>query len=141
MGVEMSFIYTADAQIPSIRSRMADKYRISVYTQGMLASSAMESTMKKLLQQESDALTQSATNHNGTPVGTASEISGIPNNTAGAQLSLADKGLAASMSLSTQYPELHSILTSREAVMASVSRQLATKGFDPIPKPFELKSW
>ena len=123
---------------------MADKYRISVYTQGMLATSAMESTMKQLLQKESEALNEAAAaGHNGsTAVGTASEIAGIPSNTAGSgQMSLADKGLAASVSLSAQYPELHSMLTSKEAVMASVSRQLATAGFDPISKPFELKSW
>jgi hypothetical protein len=97
---------------------MADKYRISIYTQGMCATDAMDKMLHQLnfsSDNQQKASTTGAT--------------------------LAERGAAVSLSLSNQYPEMHAMLTSKEAVLASVSRQMALVGFTPIEKPFSLPSW
>ena len=93
---------------------MADKSNITIHMQGMRAANALSSV---IMQQK-----------------------GLqPQPTTGA--SFAEQGQAISLSLSKQYPELQAMLTSKEALMASVSMQVALQGFEPIANVFERDSW
>ncbi len=117
--VHLIFIYSVFPQMSS--RKMADKYNISIYMQGIRATNAMDSIMRQM--QEQPQQQQQQQQH--------------PQLVTGA--TLAEQGAAVSLSLSTQYPEMQPMLTGKEAVLASVSRHMKT--FEPIPKVFDLPSW
>lgn len=94
---------------------MADRSNITIHTQGMRAANALSSIMQQM--QERAGGVQ--------PTGA----------------SFAEQGQAISLSLSKQYPELQAMLTSKEALMASVSMQVVLQGFEPIANVFERDTW
>ena len=135
---------------------MADKSNITIYMQGVRASNALSSIMLKLHEQEQQMQQKAQKNGGGGPsTSTAAALEATPaQDDAGDSqqnqqhlpplltgASLAEQGQAVTMFLSKQHPDLEPMLTSKEALMASVSMQVALKGFEPIPNVFSLKSW
>ena len=108
---------------------MADKGNITIFMQGMRASSAMDSVFLKPQQTQQAAAIQSPEQDDSNTGNTSSGTS------------LAEQGRAHLFTLSEQHPELHSMLTSNEAFLASVSRQVVANGFRPIQDPFGMSSW
>ena len=110
-----------------------DKGRILIYTQGKIATamaSAVETNNRNL------ALGQCVSGNAANAAAAATTTAAQPHNASANRLQVQPL-----QSEQTAAAGINAMITSKEAVMASLCRQVALNGFEPIQNVFELRRW